>query len=412
MSKIKSVKAFEIYDSRGNPTVYAEVTTEDGKTGCASVPSGASTGSFEAFELRDNDSSRLFGKGVTKAVLNVNTVIRPALSGMSVTEQAVIDKTLIELDGTENKSSLGANAVLAVSLATARAAANSEGLPLYKYLGAPSKLLMPRPMMNIINGGAHATNNIDIQEFMIQPVKPNSFAESMEMCVTVYHTLRKLLNSRNLSTAVGDEGGFAPDLADDKEALKLICEAIEKSGYTYNDIKICLDAATSEWQNESGLYKMPKKCKKYDREEMISMWEELASEFPIVSIEDGLAEGDFEGFAELTKRLGNRLQLVGDDLFVTNDKRLIQGINMKAGNSILIKPNQIGTVTETLNVIKKAHENGYATVISHRSGETEDTFIADLSLAVSSGQIKTGAPCRSERLAKYNRLLLIEESLK
>ncbi len=407
MSKIKTVSAYEIFDSRGNPTVYASVITENGATGSAAVPSGASTGSFEACELRDG-GERLFGKGVKRAVENVNTVIRPSLVGMKVTDQSHIDKTMCELDGTENKSNLGANALLAVSMAAARAAAASEGVPLYKYLGAPRELIMPRPMMNIINGGAHAANNIDIQEFMIQPVKPSSFSESMDICVNVYHTLKGLLSEKGLSTAVGDEGGFAPDLRDDREALEFIVKAIEKAGYTTNDVKICLDAATSEWMCDSGLYKMPKRGRKLDRTEMIDMWADLANSYPIVSLEDGLAESDFDGFAELTEKLGSRLQLVGDDLFVTNEKRLSQGINMKAANSILIKPNQIGTVTETLNVIKTSHENGYTTVISHRSGETEDSFISDLSLAVSAGQIKTGAPCRSERLAKYNRLLLIE----
>lgn len=407
MSKIKTVSAYEIFDSRGNPTVYASVITENGATGSAAVPSGASTGSFEACELRDG-GERLFGKGVKRAVENVNTVIRPSLVGMKVTDQSHIDKTMCELDGTENKSNLGANALLAVSMAAARAAAASDGVQLYKYLGAPRELIMPRPMMNIINGGAHAANNIDIQEFMIQPVKPSSFSESMDICVNVYHTLKGLLSEKGLSTAVGDEGGFAPDLRDDREALEFIVKAIEKAGYTTNDVKICLDAATSEWMCDSGLYKMPKRGRKLDRIEMIDMWADLANSYPIVSLEDGLAESDFDGFAELTEKLGSRLQLVGDDLFVTNEKRLSQGINMKAANSILIKPNQIGTVTETLNVIKTAHENGYTTVISHRSGETEDSFISDLALAVSAGQIKTGAPCRSERLAKYNRLLLIE----
>ena len=407
MSKIKTVSAYEIFDSRGNPTVYAVVETENGAKGSAAVPSGASTGSFEACELRDG-GERLFGKGVKKAVENVNTVIRPELAGIEITEQTRIDKIMCELDGTENKSNLGANAILAVSMAASRAAAESEGVPLYKYLGSPRELVMPRPMMNIINGGAHAANNIDIQEFMIQPVKPSSFAESMDICVSIYHTLKGLLSEKGLSTAVGDEGGFAPDLKDDREALEFIVKAIEKSGYTTNDVKICLDAATSEWMCDSGIYKMPKRCKKLDRTEMIDMWADLANSYPIVSLEDGLAENDFDGFSELTEKLGSRLQLVGDDLFVTNEKRLVQGINMKAANSILIKPNQIGTVTETLNVIKTAHENGYTTVISHRSGETEDSFISDLSLAVSAGQIKTGAPCRSERLAKYNRLLLIE----
>ncbi len=407
MSKIKSVKAYEIFDSRGNPTVFAEVTTEKGFKGSAAVPSGASTGSFEAVELRDKDE-RLFGKGVTRAVENVNTVIRPELVGMEVTEQTAIDKKMCELDGSENKANLGANAMLAVSMAASRAAAESEGVPLYKYLGAGRELVFPRPMMNIINGGAHAANNLDIQEFMIQPVKPQSFSESMDICVSIYHVLKGILGEKGLSTDVGDEGGFAPDLKDEKEALTLIVSAIEKAGYTTNDVKICLDAAASEWICDSGLYRMPKCGRKLDRTELIDMWADLAADYPIVSIEDGLSEGDFEGTAELTEKLGARLQLVGDDLFVTNEKRLLRGISEKAANAILIKPNQIGTVSETLRVIKTAQENGYGVVISHRSGETEDSFISDLALGTSAGQIKTGAPCRSERLAKYNRLLLIE----
>ena len=407
MSKIKSVKAYEIFDSRGNPTVFATVECENGAKGSAAVPSGASTGSFEATELRDG-GERLFGKGVRNATENVNAVIGPKLVGMSVSDQAAIDKTMCELDGTENKGNLGANGILAVSMAVARAAAESEGVSLYKYLGAGRELIMPRPMMNIINGGAHAANNIDIQEFMIQPVKPRSFAESMDICVSIYHVLKGLLKERGLSTAVGDEGGFAPDLKDDREALEFIVKAIEKAGFSTSDVKICLDAATSEWVCDSGLYKMPKRKKTLDRTEMIEMWADLVNSYPIVSLEDGLGESDFDGFSELTEKLGSRLQLVGDDLFVTNEKRLRQGIDMKAANAILIKPNQIGSVSETLQVIKTAMDNGYAAVISHRSGETEDTFISDLALGVSAGQIKTGAPCRSERLAKYNRLLLIE----
>ncbi|MBO7217681.1 MAG: phosphopyruvate hydratase, partial [Clostridia bacterium] len=398
---------YENFDSRGNPTVYATVECENGAKGSASVPSGASTGSFEAAELRDK-GERLFGKGVRRAVENINTVIAPKLVGMTVTDQAALDKTMCELDGSENKSNLGANGILAVSMAAARAAAKSQGVPLYKYLGAGRELLMPRPMMNIINGGAHADNNLDIQEFMIQPVKPQNFSESMDMCVTVYHTLKALLKEKGFSTAVGDEGGFAPDFKDDREALEFIVKAIEKAGFTTNDIKICLDAATSEWATDSGLYKMPKRKKTLDRGEMIDMWADLVAGYPIVSLEDGLGESDFEGFTLLTEKLGSRLQLVGDDLFVTNEKRLQQGIDKKAANAILIKPNQLGSVSETMCVIKLAQENGFVAVISHRSGETEDTFISDLALAVSAGQIKTGAPCRSERLAKYNRLLLIE----
>ncbi len=410
MSKIRSIKAAEVFDSRGNPTVFAIVTTENGAVGSAIVPSGASTGSFEASELRDG-GERLFGRGVKRAVENVNSVIAPVLIGLNITDQTAIDKVMCELDGSENKQNLGANAILAVSVAAANAAAKSEGMPLYKYFGKGRETVFPRPMMNIINGGAHAANNIDIQEFMIQPVKPESFSESMDICVSIYHNLKKLLSEKGLSTAVGDEGGFAPDLKDDREALEFIVKAIEKSGYTTNDVKICLDAAASEWYQESGIYKMPKRGIKLDRIEMIDMWADLANSYPIISLEDGLGESDFEGFAELTEKLGNRLQLVGDDLFVTNEKRLRQGIDMKAANAILIKPNQIGSVSETLCVIKTAQENGYETVISHRSGETEDTFICDLCIGTGSKQIKTGAPCRSERVAKYNRLLLIEKGL-
>ncbi len=410
MSKIKSVKGYEIFDSRGNPTVYAELETENGYKGAAAVPSGASTGSFEAVELRDG-GERLFGRGVGRAVQNINTVIGPRLVGMSVTDQIAIDKAMCELDGSENKGNLGANGILAVSMAAARGAAECEKIPLYKYLGAGRELIMPRPMMNIINGGAHAANNLDIQEFMIQPVKPESFTEAMEICVGIYHTLKGILKEKSLSTAVGDEGGFAPDLKGEKEALELIISAIERAGYTTNDVKICIDAAASEWLCDSGLYKMPKCQRKLDRTEMIDMWCDLVASYPIVSIEDGLGESDFEGWSTLTEKLGSRVQLVGDDLFVTNEKRLLKGISEKAANAILIKPNQIGTVSETLRVIKTAQEKGYGTVISHRSGETEDSFISDLALGVSAGQIKTGAPCRSERLAKYNRLLLIENGL-
>ena len=409
MSKIKSIYAYEIFDSRGNPTVFTKVVTENGSIGSASVPSGASTGSYEATELRDG-TERLFGKGVKRAVDNINLIIRPALSGMEVREGEQIDKKLIELDGSENKSNLGANATLSVSLAVARAAAADEKMSLYRYLGAQEPKEMPRPMMNIINGGAHAANNIDIQEFMIMPTVSKTFAESMDICVCVYHHLKELLKSKGYATAVGDEGGFAPDLSSDKEALEFLLLAIERSGYSTNEVKICLDAAASEWLCDSGIYKMPKRGKKYDREEILDMWADLISNYPIISLEDGLAENDFEGTARLTEKLGNRLQIVGDDLFVTNEKRLLQGIRQKAANAILIKPNQIGTLSETLKVIKTAKENGYKTVISHRSGETEDTFIADLSVAVAAGQIKTGAPCRSERVAKYNRLLLIENN--
>ncbi len=407
MSKIKSVKAYEIFDSRGNPTVYAEVLTESGAVGAASVPSGASTGSFEAAELRDG-GERLFGRGVRRAAENINSIIRPALVGMNVTDQIAVDKKMCELDGTENKARLGANALLAVSMAAARAAAESEGLPLYKYLGAGRELIFPRPMMNIINGGAHAANNLDIQEFMIQPVRPQSFSQGMEICVAIYHNLKEILKDKGFSTGVGDEGGFAPDLKSERQALELIISAIERSGYTANEVKICLDAASSEWMSDSGIYKLPKSGKKLDRIELIDMWCDLVADYPIVSVEDPLSENDFEGWSSLTEKLGSRIQLVGDDLFVTNEKRLLRGISEKAANAILIKPNQIGTVSETLSVIGAAADAGYGIVVSHRSGETEDSFISDLALATSAGQIKTGAPCRSERLAKYNRLLLIE----
>ncbi len=411
MSKIVKITGYELFDSRGFPTVGAKVFTEGGGEGFAIVPSGASTGAFEAHELRDG-GVRLCGKGVKKAVEHINHLIFPALRGHLAENTGECDKIMCELDGTENKERLGANATLAVSLALAKAAADEAQTPLYKYLSRDfSHISVPRPMMNILNGGAHASNNIDIQEFMIQPVSPASFAESMEICTDIYHTLKKILKKKGRSTAVGDEGGFAPDLKSDEEALELLCEAILQANYSTDRVKICLDAAASEWCTKEGIYRLPKRDKKFDGQELIAYWEKLCSGYPIISIEDGIGENDFENFAILTQRLGDKIQLVGDDLFVTNEKRLKAGFLAGAANAILIKPNQIGTLSETLSVIKMAQENGYSTVISHRSGESEDTFIADLAVAVGAGQIKTGAPARSERVAKYNRLLLIENSL-
>ena len=411
MERIERIKAYEIFDSRGNPTVCVKITTENGVTGEAAVPSGASTGAFEAHELRDGDKSVLNGKGVKKAVKNINDIIEPALKNIYVSNQEKIDRIMIELDKSENKSRLGANAILGVSLAAARTAANVYKMPLYRYLGGANARVMPKPMMNILNGGAHATNNIDIQEFMIMPVMTESFSESMRICTEIYHKLKGILESRGLSTAVGDEGGFAPNLESDEQAIEYIIDAINIAGYDTEKVKICLDAAASEWQKQDGLYMMPKRKTEYDTDSLIRMWQALTKKYPIISVEDALSENDFEGFNKLTSLLGSNLQLVGDDLFVTNEKRLKQGIEMSAANSILIKLNQIGTLSETLKVIRLAQKSGYATVISHRSGETEDTFIADLAVGVNAGQIKTGAPCRSERTAKYNRLLIIEEEM-
>ncbi len=411
MERIERVKAYEIFDSRGNPTVYVQITTENGTTGEAAVPSGASTGTFEAHELRDRDLSVLNGKGVKKAVKNINDIIEPALKNLYVSNQEKIDRIMIELDKTENKSRLGANALLGVSLAAARAAATAYKMPLYRYLGGANARVMPRPMMNILNGGAHAVNNIDIQEFMIMPVKTENFSESMRICTEIYHKLKGILESKGLSTAVGDEGGFAPNLESDEQAIEYIIDAINLAGYNTEKVKICLDAAASEWQKENGLYMMPKRKKGYDVDNLIKMWQSLTKKYPIISIEDALGEKDFEGFEKLTSLIGSKVQLVGDDLFVTNEKRLKKGIEMSAANSILIKPNQIGTLSETLKVIRLAQKSGYSTIISHRSGETEDSFIADLAVGVNAGQIKTGAPCRSERVAKYNRLLIIEEEM-
>ena len=405
--KIKEIKGYELMDSRGNPTVAAKVTLENGVSGFALSPSGASTGVYEAHELRDKDSARYCGKGVKMAVANINGEIAEALKGMCILEQEKIDRAMISLDSTDNKSRLGANAILAVSLAAAKAAANALKLPLYRYLGGVSAGLMPRPMMNILNGGAHAANNIDIQEFMIMPINSDSFEESLRICSEIYHTLGKILKEKGLKTGVGDEGGFAPDLASDEEALELICDSIKKAGYSTENVKLAIDVASSEWY-EQGSYTLPKRKNIMNSEEMILRYENLIEKYPIVSIEDGLSEDDWDGWAEMTKRIGKKVQLVGDDLFVTNTDRFKMGIAKKAGNSILVKLNQIGTLTETFEVIRIAKFNGYTTVISHRSGETEDTTIADLAVAVNAGQIKTGAPCRSDRVAKYNRLLLIE----
>ena len=399
----------EVLDSRGNPTVEASVMLSDGSVGMASVPSGASTGIFEAHELRDKTSARYGGRGVLDAVYNISKKISPALIGVSVYEQSEIDTIMRELDGTENKSRLGANAILAVSMACARAGANSYHMPLFKYIGGVSARNLPIPMMNILNGGAHASNNVDIQEFMIAPVGAHSFGDALRIGAEIYHTLGKLLKSRGLSTAVGDEGGYAPSLDGDEDAIRLICEAIDTAGYDTETVKIALDAASSEWYRD-GAYTLPKRAK-IDTEGLIAYWTELVGKYPIFSIEDGLDQTDFDGWAQLTERIGDRIMLVGDDLFVTNVKRLEVGIARGAANSVLIKPNQIGTVSETIDVIVKAKSNGYRYIPSHRSGETEDTTIADLAVGTNAPYIKTGAPCRSERVAKYNRLLRIENAL-
>ncbi len=415
---ITDVRGREILDSRGNPTVEAEVIVEGSITGRAAVPSGASTGRFEAVELRDGET-RYFGLGVRNAVKNINTKLKDALVGKNVLDQGLIDRILLETDGTENKGNLGANATLGVSMACARAAAEALEIPLYRYLGGVHPRLLPVPMMNILNGGKHAANTVDFQEFMIMPVQAESFADGLRICAEIYHNLKKILNDRGLSTGVGDEGGFAPDLPDAGAVLSLIVEAIETSKYIPGqDIKIALDVASSELYNEkTGMYHFPGESKLSgsevvrDTAEMIAYYEELIEKFPIVSIEDGLAEDDWDGWKELTKRLGGQIQLVGDDLFVTNTKRLDAGIKLGVANAILVKVNQIGTVSEAMEAIEMAHKNAYRAVISHRSGETEDTFIADLAVAVNAGQIKTGAPCRSDRIAKYNQLLRIEEEL-
>ncbi len=416
---IEEIKALEVLDSRGNPTVQVEVITEEGTNGVAMVPSGASTGSFEAVELRDGDKSRYLGKGVLKAVENVNKIIAKELEGMNVFEQAEIDKKLIEIDGTENKGKLGANATLGVSLAVARAAANSLGMSLYKYIGGVNAKTLPVPMMNILNGGKHADNTVNIQEFMIMPVGAKSFSECLRMSAEIYHTLKKVLKAKGLATGVGDEGGFAPNLSSDEEALKLIVEAISEAGYKPGeDVVLALDVASTEMYDEAkkigkeGCYYFWKTEELKTEDEMIEYLEDLANKYPIISIEDGLAEEDWEGWRKLTEKLGNKLQLVGDDLFVTNIKRLQKGLDNKIANSILIKLNQIGTLTETLDAIELAKKNGYTAVVSHRSGETEDTTLADVAVATNAGQIKTGAPCRTDRVAKYNRLLNIEAELR
>ena len=410
---IEKVIGRQIIDSRGNPTVEAEVHLADGTVGRGAAPSGASTGEFEALELRDGDKTRYGGKGVTKAVENINTVINETLSGMDASDIYAIDAAMIAADGTPDKSKLGANAILAVSIACARAAATALDIPLYRFLGGINANRLPVPMMNILNGGAHAANTVDVQEFMIMPAGLPSFSEGLRACTEVFHALQALLKSRGLATAVGDEGGFAPDLSSDEEAIQVILEAIEKAGYTPGkDFVLAMDAASSEWKSgKKGEYKLPKCGKTFTSAELVAHWKELTEKYPIWSLEDGLDEEDWEGWQLLTKELGGKVQLVGDDLFVTNTRRLAKGIEQGCGNSILIKLNQIGSVSETLEAIKMAHQAGYTAISSHRSGETEDTTIADLAVALNTCQIKTGAPSRSERVAKYNRLLRIEEEL-
>ncbi len=413
--KIVRVHAREILDSRSNPTVEAEVELAGGAIGRAAVPSGASTGEFEALELRDNDKERYGGKGVLKAVDNVNNIIEEALIGHDASNIYEIDKIMLDLDGTEDKSKLGANAILAVSLANAQAAANEQGVSLHQFLGGAAGTKLPVPMMNILNGGAHATNSVDTQEFMIMPVGAPSFSEALRWCSEVFHALQSALKKDGKATAVGDEGGFAPDLADDDETLGYITRAIEAAGYKPgDDFKIAMDAASSEWKDKEkgvGHYKQPKSGKEFTSDELIEHWKQLVDKYPIISIEDGLDEEDWDGWKKMTEVLGDKIQLVGDDLFVTNVKRLQKGIDLGCANSILIKVNQIGSLTETIEAIKLANKNGYTAVTSHRSGETEDTTIADLAVALNTGQIKTGAPSRSERVAKYNQLLRIEEEL-
>ena len=411
---IQNIIGREILDSRGNPTVEVEVILESGIIGRASVPSGASTGIYEAHELRDGDQGRYLGKGVSKAVENIRSEIAPALIGKNVLEQTRIDQIMIDLDGTPNKSLLGANAILGVSLACAKAAAASQGISLYRYVGGKNAKTLPVPMMNILNGGAHASNNVDIQEFMIMPISAGSWKEALRRCAEVFHTLKVILKENKIPvTGVGDEGGYAPMLQQDEDALALIVAAIERAGYTPgDDFMIAIDAASSEWyEEEQGVYRLPKAGKVLSKKQMVQMWKRLAEKYPIMSLEDGMAETDWEGWEMLTKALGKQIQLVGDDLFVTNTQRLKQGIEMGIGNSILIKVNQIGTLTETLDAIAMANRAGYTAIISHRSGETEDTTIADLSVALNAGQIKSGAPSRSDRVAKYNQLLRIEEEL-
>ena len=410
---IEDVHGLEVLDSRGNPTVEAEVYLLDGTIGRGMAPSGASTGEFEALELRDGDKSRYLGKGVLKAVENINTIIQDTVKGLDASDIYAVDKAMITADGTKDKSKLGANAILAVSIATSRAAATSLGIPLYKFLGGISGNRLPVPMMNILNGGAHAANTVDVQEFMIMPVGATSFREALRWCAEVFHALASLLKSKGLATSVGDEGGFAPNLASDEEAIQFILQAVENAGYEpKKDFMIAMDAASSEWKGEKkGEYVLPKSGQKFTSRELIDHWKNLIEKYPIVSIEDALDEEDWEGWQVLTKELGDKVQLVGDDLFVTNTERLSKGIEMGCGNSILIKLNQIGSVSETLEAIKMAHKAGYTAISSHRSGETADTTIADLAVALNTCQIKTGAPSRSERVAKYNQLLRIEEEL-
>ena len=415
MSKIVDIKAFEVLDSRGNPTVSAEVILESGAVGAACAPSGASTGSREALELRDGDKSRYLGKGVLKAVANINDTIKPLLVGMDATDQRALDNAMLEADGTENKSKLGANAILAVSLAAAKAAAIAKGVPLYAHIadinGTPGKYTMPVPMMNIINGGEHADNNVDIQEFMVQPVGAKTFSEALQTGAEIFHALKKVLSEKGLNTAVGDEGGFAPNLPSNEEALAVIGTAVANAGYKLGeDVTLALDCAASEFYKD-GEYKLSGENKTFNAEGFSDYLAELTNKYPIISIEDGLDESDWEGWAYQTKILGDKIQLVGDDLFVTNTKILKEGIDKKIANSILIKFNQIGSLSETLDAIKMAQDAGYTAVISHRSGETEDTTIADLAVATAAGQIKTGSLCRSDRVSKYNRLLRIEAEL-
>ena len=411
--EIEKVIGREIIDSRGNPTVEAEVWLADGTVGRGAAPSGASTGEFEALELRDGDKSRFGGKGVSKAVENINTVINAALVGLDAADTYAVDAATLQADGTKDKSNLGANAILAVSIAAARAAAASLDLPLYRFLGGVSGNKLPVPMMNILNGGAHAANTVDVQEFMIMPAGAPSFREGLRWCTEVFHALQALLKDKGLATSVGDEGGFAPDLASDEEAIQYILAAIEKAGYQPGrDFVLAMDAASSEWKgSKKGEYRLPKCGKVFTSEELVAHWKQLVEKYPIYSIEDGLDEEDWEGWQQMTKELGGKVQLVGDDLFVTNTERLAKGIGLGCGNSILIKLNQIGSVSETLEAIKMAHRAGYTAISSHRSGETADTTIADLAVALNTCQIKTGAPSRSERVAKYNQLLRIEEEL-
>lgn len=411
--EIEKVIGREIIDSRGNPTVEAEVLLAGGTIGRGTAPSGASTGEFEALELRDGDKERFGGKGVSKAVHNINTIINDTLKGMDASDTYAVDKAMISVDGTKDKSKLGANAILAVSIACAKAASAALDLPLYRFLGGVNANRLPVPMMNILNGGAHAANTVDVQEFMIMPVGAENFREALRWCTEVFHALAALLKSKGLATSVGDEGGFAPDLASDEEAIEYILEAVQAAGYEPgSDFVLAMDAASSEWKGANkGEYILPKSGKKFTSEELVNHWKSLCEKYPISSIEDGLDEEDWDGWKYMTQELGEKIQLVGDDLFVTNTERLGKGIKMGCGNSILIKLNQIGSVSETLEAIKMAHKAGYTAVTSHRSGETEDTTIADLAVALNTGQIKTGAPSRSERVAKYNQLLRIEEEL-